>query len=131
MVRLPGIAASRGTRAVTVWSEPSRTHHPGVFHLSVTEDGEERYAFTVRATSVSGRGSVPAALDLDRLFPRDDAHTERRGERRALEALAAEFGVRLPGSPSVADVSTASGPGPGTGRRAPARRYVTWGVVRT
>lgn len=52
----PGIAASRGTRAVTVWSEPSRAHRPGVFHLSVTEDGEERYAFTVRATSVSGRG---------------------------------------------------------------------------
>ncbi|MFK0024601.1 hypothetical protein [Streptomyces sp. NPDC090798] len=92
----PGVAASRGTRAVTVRSEPARTHRPGVFHLSVTENGEERYAFTVRGTSVSRRGSAPATLDPDRLFPQDDPHTERLGERRALEALAAEFGVRLP-----------------------------------
>lgn len=127
----PGIAASRGTRAVTVWSEPSRTHRPGVFHLSVTEDGEERYAFTVRATSVSGRGSVPAARDPDRLFPRDDAHAERLGERRALEALAAEFGVRLPrfalGRGRLHSFRTRPWnrpPGPGEG-------YVTWGVVRT
>jgi hypothetical protein len=39
---------------------------------------------------------MPGALDPDRLFPRDEPHDERLGERRALEALAAEFGVRLP-----------------------------------
>ncbi|MFJ8027244.1 hypothetical protein [Streptomyces sp. NPDC096311] len=81
---------------MTVWSEPSRPHRPGVFPLSVTDNGEERYAYTVRGTSVSRRGSVPIALDPDRLFPQDDAHAERLGESRALEALAAEFGVRLP-----------------------------------
>ncbi|MGO4753193.1 SMI1/KNR4 family protein, partial [Streptomyces sp. 2MCAF27] len=92
----PGIAASRGTRAVTVWSEPSHGDRPGVFHLSVAERGEERYAFTVRGTAVSRRGAVPVALDPDGLFPQDEPHEERLGERRALEALAAEFGVRLP-----------------------------------
>ncbi|NUS85562.1 MAG: SMI1/KNR4 family protein [Streptomyces sp.] len=92
----PGITASRGTRAVTVWSEPSHGDRPGVFHLSVAERGEERYAFTVRGTAVSRRGAVPVALDPDRLFPQDEPHEERLGERRALEALAAEFGVRLP-----------------------------------
>ncbi|WP_208036143.1 DUF6461 domain-containing protein [Streptomyces cyanogenus] len=92
----PGVAASRGTRAVTVWSESSDGHRPGVLHLSVAEDGEERYAFTVRGTAVDVRGSVPAALAPERLFRPDDPVTERLGERRALEALAAEYGVRLP-----------------------------------
>ncbi|MGO4430194.1 SMI1/KNR4 family protein, partial [Streptomyces sp. MCAF7] len=80
----------------TVWSEPSHGDRPGVFHLSVAERGEERYAFTVRGTAVSRRGAVPVALDPDGLFPQDEPHEERLGERRALEALAAEFGVRLP-----------------------------------
>ncbi|WP_030345863.1 SMI1/KNR4 family protein [Streptomyces sp. NRRL S-1022] len=91
----PGVAASDGTRAVTVWSEPSDGHRPGVFHLSVAEHGEERYAFTVRGTAAV-RGSLPAALDPERLFRPDDPPAERLGERRALEALAAEYGVRLP-----------------------------------
>ncbi|WP_238545544.1 MULTISPECIES: hypothetical protein [Streptomyces] len=69
---------------------------PGVFHLSVAERDEERYAFTVRGTAVSRRGAVPVALDPDRLFPQDEPHEERLGERRALEALVAEFGVGLP-----------------------------------
>lgn len=126
----PGIAASQGTRAVTVWSEPSRPHRPGVFHLSVTDNGEERYAFTVRGTSVSRRGSVPIALDPDRLFPQDDAHAERLGERRALEALAAEFGVLLPRFAlsrgrlhSFRTRPWNRAPGPGEG-------YVTLGVGR-
>ncbi|WP_189979308.1 SMI1/KNR4 family protein [Streptomyces capoamus] len=92
----PGVAASHGTRAVTVWSEPSDGHRPGVFHLSVAERGEERYAFTVRGTAVGVRGSVPAALDPERLFRPEDPPAGRLGERRALEALAAEYGVRLP-----------------------------------
>ncbi|WP_346164436.1 SMI1/KNR4 family protein [Streptomyces bangladeshensis] len=91
----PGIAASRGTRAVTVWSEPF-DGRSGVFHLSVAEDGAQRYAFTVRGTSVDVRGSVPDALDPERLFRADEPRTGRLGERRALEALAAEYGVRLP-----------------------------------
>ncbi|MEU9207681.1 hypothetical protein AB0D27_06915 [Streptomyces sp. NPDC048415] len=92
----PGITASRGTRAVTVWSVPFDGHRPGVFHLSVTENGEERYGFTVRADAISRRGPMLAALDPVRLFPSDEPHEERLGERRALEALATELGVRLP-----------------------------------
>ncbi|WEV24076.1 SMI1/KNR4 family protein [Streptomyces sp. 71268] len=92
----PGTAASRGTRAVTVWSDPVRARRRGLFHLSVAEDGAERYAFTVRDGEVTSHGPVPDAFDPGRLFPSDDPHAERLGERRALEALAAEFGVRLP-----------------------------------
>ncbi|MEU3959899.1 SMI1/KNR4 family protein [Streptomyces buecherae] len=92
----PGTAASRGTRAVTVWSDPTRARRRGLFHLSVAEDGAERYAFTVRDGEISTRGPVPDAFAPDRLFPSEDPHAERLGERRALAALAAEFGVRLP-----------------------------------
>ncbi|MFF4726882.1 hypothetical protein ACFY3M_16305 [Streptomyces mirabilis] len=73
---------------------------------------------------------VPVALDPDRLFPQDDAHAERLGERRALEALAAEFGVRLPRFAlsrgrlhSFRTRPWNRPPGPGEG-------YVTLGVVR-
>ncbi|MER5532666.1 hypothetical protein [Streptomyces mirabilis] len=127
----PGIAASRGTRAVTVWSGPSRTHRPGVFHLSVTENGEERYAFTVRGTSVSRQGSVPTTPDPDRLFPQDDARAEPLGDRRALEALAAECGARLPRFAlsrgrlhSFRTRPWNRPPGPGEG-------YVSVGVIRS
>ncbi|MFD4634385.1 SMI1/KNR4 family protein [Streptomyces sp. NPDC058284] len=105
-----GIAASAGTRAVTVWSEPSDGRRPGVFHLSVAENGEERYGFTVRGATIARQGHLPGALDPDGLYSRDAPHGERLephgewlepygerlGERRALEALAAEFGCRLP-----------------------------------
>jgi hypothetical protein len=74
---------------------------------------------------------VPAALDPDRLFPQDDPHAERLGERRALEALAAEFGVRLPrfalGRGRLHSFRTRPWnrpPGPGEGS-------VTLGVVRS
>ncbi|RPE44315.1 hypothetical protein EDD90_7552 [Streptomyces sp. Ag109_O5-1] len=95
----PGLAASRGTRAVTVWSEPFRGHRPGlphVFHLSVAENGEERYGFTVRGTTTDSRGPVPGALRPDRFFPPDTPAEDRRGERLALDALATELGVALP-----------------------------------
>lgn len=88
----PGLAASRGTRTVTVWSEPSRGHRPGVFHLSVAENGEERYGFTARGTTTEHRGPVPEPLR----FPPGGPDEHRRHEHRALEALTTEFGVRLP-----------------------------------
>ncbi|MBW8796313.1 MAG: SMI1/KNR4 family protein [Streptomyces sp.] len=88
----PGLAASRDTRAVTVWSRPSRDHHPGVFYLSVAENGEERYGLTAVGTTTEHRGPVPEALR----FPLDGPDEHRRHERRVLEALATEFGVRLP-----------------------------------
>lgn len=93
----PAGAASRGTRAVVVWCEP-----PGLFHLSVGEDGEEKYTFTVQGSVIRRNGTVPASLDPDRFFgPAADATAgERRpwpeAERLALEAVADEFGVRLP-----------------------------------
>jgi hypothetical protein len=92
----PAVAASANTRAVTVWSEPPLGRRPGLFHLSVAQNGAELYAFTVRGTPVARRGAVPEALDPDRLFGEDGADAGRLGERRALEALATEFGVRLP-----------------------------------
>ncbi|MFF1381315.1 SMI1/KNR4 family protein [Streptomyces sp. NPDC058308] len=97
----PGIAASAGTRAVTVWSEPSNGRRPAVFHLSVAENGEEAYGFTVRGTTTGRQGAVPGSLDPDRLFPQDAPDEERLGkgrlgERRALAALADEFGLGLP-----------------------------------
>ncbi|WP_372500408.1 SMI1/KNR4 family protein [Streptomyces panaciradicis] len=92
----PGDAASLGTRAVTVWSEPSDGAPFGHFLLSVAENGEEICGFTVRPGTIGRRGPLPAALDPDRLFPPGEHLAERLGERRVLEALASEFGVRLP-----------------------------------
>ncbi|MEV6761411.1 SMI1/KNR4 family protein [Streptomyces sp. NPDC051105] len=85
----PGLAASAGTRVVTVWSE-SGHGGPAVFHLSVAENGEERYGCTLRDTAADTRGPVPEAF----LSPPDASAEERR--RRALEALADELHVGLP-----------------------------------
>lgn len=95
----PGQPASHGTRAVVVWSEPARGHGDlGLFHLSVAEDGQEKYAFTVHGTTIRRSGTIPATLDPDRFIPQtpDEPVSGRLGERRALEAIAAEFQVRLP-----------------------------------
>ncbi|WKX68691.1 SMI1/KNR4 family protein [Streptomyces sp. XD-27] len=109
----PAVAASRGGRAVVVWSAPAASHgSPELFHLSVAENGEEAYAFTIQGTTIRRSGTIPAALDPDRLFAPEategtsdadtvdadtsDADAARLGERRALEAIAAEFGVSLP-----------------------------------
>ncbi|WP_424891661.1 SMI1/KNR4 family protein [Streptomyces sp. XH2] len=87
----PAAAASRGTRAVVVWSVPAGPHRASpAFHLSVAENGEESYAFTVDGGEVVRSGAVPPALDPD------PALAGRAGERRVLEAIAAEFGVSLP-----------------------------------
>lgn len=88
----PGLAASRGTRTVTVWSDAPRDHRPGFFHLSVAENGEERYGVTARGTTTELRGPVPEPLRL----PPDGPDGHRQHERRVLAALATEFGVRLP-----------------------------------
>ncbi|MEU6379123.1 SMI1/KNR4 family protein [Streptomyces sp. NPDC046909] len=126
----PAVAASRGTRVVTVWSEPFGGHRPGVFHLSVAENGEETYAVTVRPDTTDSRGAVPSRLDPHRLFPPDEPRDQRRGERRALEAIGAELGVALPRFAltqgrlhTLRTRSWRRPPGPGEG-------YVTVGVVR-
>ncbi|MFF9645535.1 SMI1/KNR4 family protein [Kitasatospora aureofaciens] len=94
---LPDGAAPSGARAVVVWCVPER----GLFHLSVAERGIEQYAFTVDGPEVRRSGGpIPPGLDPDTLFAAPAAPGEgaldRTGERRALTAIAAEFGVSLP-----------------------------------
>lgn len=70
----PAVVASRGgregRRAVVVWHSPGG--HPGqpdVLHLSVAQDGEERYGFTARGDEITDRhGHIPDSLDPDRFF---------------------------------------------------------------
>ncbi|MDX3643453.1 SMI1/KNR4 family protein, partial [Streptomyces sp. MB09-02B] len=90
----PAARASAGTRAVVVWSGLRRQHEQPYFHLSVARDGTEQYAFTYADGEVRQSGEIPPALDPSRFFggPRGDAGAERA----LLEAVAGEFGVRLP-----------------------------------
>ncbi|MEU6006629.1 SMI1/KNR4 family protein [Streptomyces sp. NPDC047453] len=93
----PAPAASSSGRAVVVWRDPRRSSpgdHPAAFHLSVAEQGEELYAFTVRGSEIQRSGAIPEALDPARLFRPED--TEQDCERRALEALHTELGLSLP-----------------------------------
>ncbi|MEU4468044.1 SMI1/KNR4 family protein [Streptomyces sp. NPDC024017] len=90
----PAAAAGAGTRAVVVWSGLRTVHGEPFFHLSVARDGAEQYAFTYADGEVRSSGEIPGALDPSRFFedPADDVGTERS----LLEAVAGEFGVRLP-----------------------------------
>ncbi|WP_058044176.1 SMI1/KNR4 family protein [Streptomyces roseifaciens] len=100
----PAGVASHGTRAVVVWSTPAGQNRPSsVFHMSVAENGEERYAFTVHGAEIRRSGDIPPALDPDLFYGPVNGGTAqaaeasgRAGERRALEAIAAEFDVSLP-----------------------------------
>lgn len=90
----PAAAASAGTRAVVVWSGLAPSHGEPFFHLSVAHDGTDRYAFTYADGEVRRSGEIPRALDPNRFFgdPGDGAGAERS----LLEAVAGEFGARLP-----------------------------------
>ncbi|MFD7439615.1 SMI1/KNR4 family protein [Streptomyces sp. NPDC059861] len=90
-LRHPGTELSGGTRALTVWRQP------GLFHFACAEDGEQRYAFTVHQAVRHQTGTLPAELRPDRLFP-DPAGpaVDLSDERRALDAIAATYGVSLP-----------------------------------
>lgn len=93
----PAPAASSSGRVVVVWREPRRSSpgdHPAAFHLSVAEQSEELYAFTVRGTEIQRSGAIPEALDPARLFHPQD--TELDNELRVLEALHTELGLSLP-----------------------------------
>jgi hypothetical protein len=93
----PAAAASSSGRAVVVWSDPRRSSpgdHPAAFHLSVAEQGEELYAFTVRDKRIQRFGAIPKALDPARLLRPED--TALDNEKRMLEALHAELGLSLP-----------------------------------
>ncbi|MFE2040558.1 SMI1/KNR4 family protein [Streptomyces sp. NPDC059477] len=98
-------AASASGRAVLVWRDPGRISpgdHPAAFHLSVAEQGEELYAFTVRGTEIQRSGAIPEALDPARLF-RPEHHDLGAGlgsdldaEARVLAVLHTELGLSLP-----------------------------------
>jgi hypothetical protein len=90
----PAAAAGAGTHAVVVWSGLRTVHGEPFFHLSVARDGAEQYAFTFADGEVRSSGEIPGALDPSRFFedPADGVGTERS----LLEAVAGEFGVRLP-----------------------------------
>ncbi|MFF4836631.1 SMI1/KNR4 family protein [Streptomyces sp. NPDC001315] len=93
----PAAAASSAGRAVVVWRDARRSSpgdHPAAFHLSVAEQGQELYAFTVRGTEIQRSGAIPQALDPARLFSPDNSELE--GELRVLDALHTELGLSLP-----------------------------------
>ncbi|MGW7256422.1 SMI1/KNR4 family protein [Streptomyces sp. NPDC054834] len=93
----PAAAASSSGRAVVVWRDPRRSmpgDRPAAFHLSVAEQGEELYAFTVRGTEIQRSGTIPEALDPARLFHPEG--TELDGELSVLQALHTELGLSLP-----------------------------------
>ncbi|MFD9907549.1 SMI1/KNR4 family protein [Streptomyces sp. NPDC059063] len=95
----PAVAASRHGRAVVVWGSSDRFDRGALFHLSVAEHGEERYAYTIQGESCEHSGEIPEALDPHRLFPElrgGGRHHRLPGEAAALTAIADEFGVTLP-----------------------------------
>ncbi|MFE5481857.1 SMI1/KNR4 family protein [Streptomyces sp. NPDC056527] len=95
LFRSPAPVASSTGRAVTVWREQSSPgDHSAAFHLSVAEQGEELYAYTVRGKEVQRSGAIPEALDPTNLFGPEDS--EEEGELRVLEALHTELGLSLP-----------------------------------
>jgi hypothetical protein len=90
----PAAAASAGTRAVVVWSGLRPRHGEPFFHLSVARDGAEQYAFTYADGEVRTNGEIPRPLDPSRFF--GDLKDGTEVERSLLEAVAGEFGARLP-----------------------------------
>ncbi|MCX4963237.1 SMI1/KNR4 family protein [Streptomyces sp. NBC_00654] len=103
--RLSGLDAevSRGTRAISIWSERHQAAgeaFPDAFRFSYAEDGRERFGSTVRGGGAESTGTPPEGLDpalfgaalVDGSGPRLD----RDGETRALDAVAGAFGVALP-----------------------------------
>ncbi|MER7480687.1 SMI1/KNR4 family protein [Streptomyces sp. NPDC126510] len=90
----PAASAAAGTRAVVVWSGLRARHGEPFFHLSVARDGAEQYSFTYADREVRPSGEIPGALDPSRFF--GDPEGGAGVERSLLEAVAEEFGVRLP-----------------------------------
>ncbi|MGI5429088.1 SMI1/KNR4 family protein [Streptomyces sp. CA-179760] len=90
----PAASAAAGTRAVVVWNGLRAAHREPFFHLSVARDGTEEYAFTYVDGEVRQSGETPRALDPSLFF--GAAGHGVGTERSLLEAVAGEFGVRLP-----------------------------------
>ncbi|RBM22429.1 hypothetical protein [Streptomyces sp. PT12] len=95
----PGAAASRGTRAVAVWSgappgSPASLGSPGFFHVAHAEDERETGRFTLDEGDAEPwrAGEIPGGLDPGPFFPAGG----RRREAEYLAFLAGELGVSLP-----------------------------------
>ncbi|MEZ7002249.1 SMI1/KNR4 family protein [Streptomyces sp. AD55] len=96
----PVAGAGPGVRAVVVWGGLKVIGRSPFFHLSVTEGGVERYAFTYEDGAVRRSGRIPEALDPDHHFgdAKDaaDVAGAKAAEGALLAAVAGEFGVGLP-----------------------------------
>ncbi|GAA2312731.1 SMI1/KNR4 family protein [Streptomyces hawaiiensis] len=90
----PAVSAAAGTRAVVVWSGLRARNGEPFFHLSVARDGAAQYSFTYADGEIRSSGGIPAALDPNRFF--GDPECGAGVERSLLEAVAEEFGARLP-----------------------------------
>ncbi|MFF7150016.1 SMI1/KNR4 family protein [Streptomyces jietaisiensis] len=90
----PAGAASGGTRAVVVWGGLRTWRGKPFFHLSVAQDGIEDYTFTYEEGEIRASGAIPESLRPGRFF--GDPEKDPGTERALLEAVGAEFGVRLP-----------------------------------
>ncbi|MFF0566061.1 SMI1/KNR4 family protein [Streptomyces sp. NPDC004041] len=94
------VAACADARTVVVWAGPRDRNGAPFFHLSVARGGAELYTFTCADGEVRRAGPIPPGLAPDRFFgagkKREGAEAAIRTERALLEAVADEFGVRLP-----------------------------------
>ncbi|MER7929188.1 SMI1/KNR4 family protein [Streptomyces sp. NPDC096057] len=92
----PAATAGVGTRAVVVWSGLRPGHRKPFFHLSMAEDGAERYAFTYEGGEIRRSGEIPEALEPTRFFGDLAEGAAAEAERPLLEAVTREFGTSLP-----------------------------------
>ncbi|MFF1476793.1 SMI1/KNR4 family protein [Streptomyces sp. NPDC058301] len=112
----PGVAASHGTRALTLVLDRAVAHDDGdgrgTFHFSLARDGRVVHSLTVQGDEVASTGEVPGYLEpCLRLFGTDPGGPEDEATpapdllalvplaadplRLTLDAIAAEFGVTL------------------------------------
>ncbi|MGY3681503.1 SMI1/KNR4 family protein [Streptomyces sp. TE33382] len=103
--RLSGLDAevSRGTRAISIWSERYQVPgeaFPDAFRFSYAEDGRPRFGSTVRGGVAESTGTPPESLDPAlfgaALVDGSGLRLDRDAEARALDAVAGAFGVALP-----------------------------------
>ncbi|WP_371656293.1 MULTISPECIES: SMI1/KNR4 family protein [unclassified Streptomyces] len=101
----PAVAASHGTRALTLAIDHGFAHRDGEgraesFHFSLAEDGKVVHSLTVHGDEVTVTGEVPVFLEpCLRLFGTDPSGPEDEPApdpvRQTLDAIAAAFGVTL------------------------------------
>ncbi|OAR26302.1 hypothetical protein A8W25_12800 [Streptomyces sp. ERV7] len=98
----PAVAASHGTRALTLVAESAPDHRDGrpeTFHFSLAEDGRLVHSLTVHDDEVTSTGEAPRLLGPGGLSFGTDPGGAADGAafdlRRALDAIADAFGVSV------------------------------------